>query len=121
MKIFYKKVDKLKEFGYFCEVFCQLTNDMGKFSEYKFPLKSMPEGVQEVDYQIGKQFFVNMENNDVRNADVKVHLIVEHKNDYYDMHFTLTGEVVVACDRCLDDLVLPIDTTYHIIVKYGDD
>lgn len=94
---------------------------MGKFSEYKLPLKSMPVGIQETDYQIGKQFFVNMENNDVRNADVKVHLVVEHKNDYYDMHFTLTGDVTVACDRCLDDLVLPVETSYHIIVKYGDD
>ncbi len=120
-KIFYKKVDKLKEFGYFCKVFCHLTNVMGKFSEYKVPLKSMPVGIQETDFQIGKQFFVNMEDNDVRNADVKVHLVVEHKNDYYDMHFTMTGEVTVACDRCLDDLVLPVDTTYHIIVKYGDD
>ena len=27
----------------------------------------------------------------------------------------------MLCDRCLDDLVLPIDTTYHIMVKYGED
>lgn len=81
----------------------------------------MPVGSQEFDYQIDKQFFVNMEDMDVRNADVKVHLVVEHKNDYYDMQFTITGEVIVACDRCLDDLELPIDTKYHIIVKYGDD
>lgn len=120
LKIFSEKVDKLKDFGYFCKVFCRLTNDMGKFSEYKLPLKSMPEGSQDFDYQIGKQFFVNMENNDVRNADVKVHLKVTHKNDYYDMLFTLAGEIIVACDRCLDDLTLPIDTEYHIIVKYGE-
>lgn len=94
---------------------------MGKFSQFKLPLKSMPVGVQEFDYQIDKQFFVNMEDNDVRNADVKVHLVVEHKNDYYDMQFTMKGEVTVACDRCLDDLILEIDTPYHIIVKYGDD
>lgn len=80
----------------------------------------MPIGSQEFDYQIGKQFFVNMENNDVRDADVKVHLVVTHKNDYYDLLFTLAGEIIVACDRCLDDLSLPIDTDYHIIVKYGE-
>lgn len=81
----------------------------------------MPVGSQEFDYQIGKQFFVNMEDNEVRNADVKVHLKVEHKNDYYDLHFTLSGEIIVACDRCLDDLSLPVDEVYHIIVKYGED
>lgn len=93
---------------------------MGKFSEYKLPLKSMPIGSQEFDYQIGKQFFVNMENNDVRDANVKVHLVATHKNDYYDLLFTLAGEIIVACDRCLDDLSLPVDTDYHIIVKYGE-
>lgn len=121
VKIFPKKVDKLKEISYFCKVFCQLTIVMGKFTQFKLPIKSMPIGSQEFDYQIDKQFFINMEDNDVRNADVKVHLVVEHKNDYYDMQFTMQGEVVVACDRCLDDLVIPVDTAYHVIVKYGDD
>jgi uncharacterized metal-binding protein YceD (DUF177 family) len=94
---------------------------MGKFTEYKLPLKSMPVGVEQFEYRLGKQFFVNMEDNDVRNADILVKLTVEHKNDCYDMQFAVTGTVTVACDRCLDDLDLPVDTTYHIIVKYGDD
>ncbi len=94
---------------------------MGKFTEYKLPLKSMPVGSQKFDYKIGKQFFVNMENNDVRNADIDVALTVEHRNDFYDLNFHVTGEVTVACDRCLDDLQIPIDNTYHTVVKYGDD
>lgn len=94
---------------------------MGKFTEYKLPLKSMPIGSQTFEYKIGKQFFVNMENNDVRNADLDVKLDVVHKNDYYDLTFTVNGTLTVGCDRCLDDLVLPIETGYHIIVKYGED
>lgn len=62
-----------------------------------------------------------MENADVRDADVDVHLTVTHKNDVYDLVFHLTGTVTVACDRCLDNLELPVDTTYQVAVKYGDD
>lgn len=29
---------------------------MGKFSEYKIRLKSMPQGTQEFEYHLGKQF-----------------------------------------------------------------
>lgn len=94
---------------------------MGKFTEYKLPLKSMPVGTHEFEYRLGKQFFVNMENADIRDADILVKLTVEHKNDVYDLSFVMTGEVVVLCDRCLDELHLPIETSYHIIVKYGDD
>ena len=94
---------------------------MGKFSEFKLPLKSIPAGTQEFSYHLDKTFFVNMENADVRDADVDVHLTVTHKNDVYDLVFHLTGTVTVACHRCLDNLELPVDTTYQVAVKYGDD
>lgn len=94
---------------------------MGKFTAFKLPLKSLGEGVHEFDYKLDKQFFANMENADVRDADLDVHLVVEHHNDIYALAFTISGTVTLLCDRCLDDLVLPIDTTYNINVEYGDD
>ena len=94
---------------------------MGKFSEFKLPLKSIPVGTQEFTYHLDKRFFEDMENADVRDADIDVHLTVTHKNDVYDLVFHLTGTVTVACDRCLDNLELPVDTTYQVAVKFGDD
>lgn len=94
---------------------------MGKFTAYKLPLKSLPEGVHEFDYTLDKQFFVNMEYGEVRDADIAVHLIVTHRNDLYRLAFEIAGTVTMLCDRCLDDLVLPIETTYDINVEYGDD
>ncbi|MBD5192209.1 MAG: DUF177 domain-containing protein [Bacteroidales bacterium] len=93
---------------------------MGKFTEYKLMLKSMPKGVNEFVYKLGKQFFVNMENNDVRDANLTVDLAVNNTGDFYDLTFAVEGEVTVLCDRCLDDLVLPIETSYHVVVKYGE-
>lgn len=101
--------------------FFQLTIPMGKFSQFKLPLKSLPKGAHEFEYHLDKQFFTNMESPDVRDADVNVGLVVTYKNDVYDLAFTIKGTVVVPCDRCLDDLPLDIDTTYGIKVKYGDD
>lgn len=94
---------------------------MGKFTEYKLPLKSMPEGVHEFTYDLGKVFFKNMENEDIHDADIHVTLTVNHHGDLYEMHFTMEGTLTLLCDRCLDDLELPVDTTYDINVKYGDD
>ena len=94
---------------------------MGKFTEFRLPLKTIPEGVQEFEYHLGKQFFVNMESADIHDADLSVKLTVNHKNDIYDLSFHITGTVTLICDRCLDDLIYPIDATYEIAVKYGDD
>lgn len=95
-------------------------NQVGKFTAYKIPLKSMAAGTYEYDYKLGGQFFKDMESPDVRDADVDAHLTVVHRDGVYDLSFKFVGEVVLLCDRCLDDLHFPIDTTYHIIVKYGD-
>lgn len=94
---------------------------MGKFTAYKLPLKSLAKGSHEFDYHLGKQFFTDMESADIREAYVNVKLTVNYNGDVYDLMFVFTGDVTVLCDRCLDDLHLPIDTSYHIMVKYGDD
>ncbi|MBD5198224.1 MAG: DUF177 domain-containing protein [Bacteroidales bacterium] len=93
---------------------------MGKFTEFKLPLKSLPVGTHQMQYRLGKQFFANMESQDVRDADIDVALTLDHRNDLYDLTFKLTGTVTVLCDRCLDEMELPIDTEYHIVVKYGE-
>lgn len=94
---------------------------MGKFTEFRLPLKTLREGTHDFEYHLGKQFFANMESADIHDADLNVKLTVDYKHDLYDLNFHITGTITLICDRCLDDLIYPIDTTYHITVKYGDD
>ena len=57
----------------------------------------MPEGTQEYEYKLGKQFFVNMENSDIHDADITVNLTVTHKSDLYDLQFFISGELELMC------------------------
>lgn len=93
---------------------------MGKFTEFKLMLKSLPEGKHAFEYHLDKHFFSNMENTDVRDADVNVSLTVDHRGGAYALAFHLTGTLTVLCDRCLDELPLDIDATYDLTVKYGE-
>ena len=94
---------------------------MGKYTAFKLPLKSLGVGTHEFEYHLDKQFFVNMESSDIHDADLNVALTVQYNGDIYNLDFHITGEVVLICDRCPDDLRFPIDATYHIVVKYGED
>ncbi|MCH5221340.1 MAG: DUF177 domain-containing protein [Muribaculaceae bacterium] len=94
---------------------------MGKFSAYKLPLKSLGVGAHNFEYHLDKQFFVDMESADVHDADLTVTLGVLYNGDFYNLDFHISGDVVLICDRCLDDLRYPIEADYHIVVKYGDD
>ena len=94
---------------------------MGKFTEFKVALKSLPKGEHMFTYHLDKSFFTKMENNDVRNADLDVVLNVDYNGDIYNFDFNVMGTVTLICDRCLDDLEWPIEAVYNISVKYGDD
>ncbi len=93
---------------------------MGKFTAYKLPLRDMTEGKHVFEYKLDKEFFKNMENEDVHDADLTATLNVNYHNDVYDLDFDVEGEVTLLCDRCLDALQWPISQKYHIVVKYGD-
>lgn len=93
---------------------------LGKFTEYKIPLMSMPEGEHRYDFHLDRQFFANMENADICDADLDVALTVVHKGDLYNFSFKIDGTITLICDRCLDSLIWPVDTYYNIGVKYGD-
>lgn len=94
---------------------------MGKFTDFKLMLKSLPVGRHQFEWHLDKHFFENMECSDVRDADVNVVLDVNHRAEGYELAFHLTGTLTLLCDRCLDELPVPVDATYDLTVKYGDD
>lgn len=94
---------------------------MGKFSEFNLPLKSLTEGTHEFCFHLGLEFFSNMENTDIHGANLEVKLTVVYARDIYELSFHITGDIVLLCDRCLDEMTLPVDATYNINVQYGAD
>ncbi len=94
---------------------------VGKFSAYKLPLKTLPAGSHDFDYHLDKQFFADMESDDIHDAGLDVHVNVVYKDDMYELSIAVKGEITLLCDRCLDELPWPVDTSYHIFVKYGPD
>ncbi len=81
----------------------------------------MPRGVNRFEYKLDKTFFSNMENEEIRDAELNVSLEVNNRGDFYELAFEISGELVLPCDRCLDDMRQGIDVSYGINVKYGED
>lgn len=93
---------------------------MGKLSQYEVRLASLPEGKYEQDFVCDSSLFRMMDNDEVSSADVNVHLTVERRHGSYELTFDCRGTMTVACDRCLDDLSVPVDTIYRMRVRYGE-
>ncbi|MFV0470062.1 MAG: YceD family protein [Dysgonomonas sp.] len=94
---------------------------MGKFTIYNIPLKSLSEGVHTYEYQLDKKYFtdINDGDSDIKKGNVAVDLSIKRISSTFELNFNLNGEVVVACDRCLDDLPIEIASQNRLFVKFG--
>lgn len=94
---------------------------MGKFSLYKIPLRGLSEGSHDFDYKLDNQFFklISDGDSDLNKGLVNVNIMLKRKGSLFELDFTLNGEVFVPCDRCLDDMSMPVETTNRLIVKFG--
>jgi uncharacterized metal-binding protein YceD (DUF177 family) len=94
---------------------------LGKFDIYKVDLKGMKQEVQTHEYFLDNQFFINIDGEDVQKGKVHVKLSVTKAANTFVLSFKLNGHAVIPCNRCLDDMDYPIDTTERLIVKFGKD
>ncbi|MDR1763954.1 MAG: DUF177 domain-containing protein [Dysgonamonadaceae bacterium] len=94
---------------------------MGKFDKYKVDLKGMSEAKQNYDFLLDNQFFANIDGEEVQKGKVNVRLTVARINDVYKLDFKLSGTIILPCDRCLDDMDLPVESEQKLIVKLGKD
>ena len=81
----------------------------------------MQQDVQKFEYLLDNLFFTNIGGEDIQKGKINVRLAVSKKGGSFDLSFMLSGIVIIPCDRCLDDMDLPIETTARLIVKFGKD
>ena len=92
---------------------------MGKFKLYNVDLKNLTPGIHEFEYLLENKFFVDIDGDQVQKGKVKVNLTVKRSSMMFEMNFQIEGVVMVPCDRCLDDMEIPIVTHNRLVVKFG--
>ena len=72
------------------------------------PLSGLASGKTHFRWQAEGQFFSGFENSEILDADLVVDVEVDKSGRFTGVDLGIRGTVVVACDRCLGDLVLPV-------------
>ena len=85
------------------------------------PLNGLTAGKNEFFRQAGKEFFDAFENSEILDAHLDADVVVEKSGRYIGVDCDVRGVVVVECDRCLDELEMPVDVEIRLSVKYGDE
>ena len=85
------------------------------------PLNGLPAGKTPFSWHVGKEFFEAFGNTEILDADLAVRADVEKSGSYLGVDLFLTGTLTVACDRCLEDLGMPVDETVLLSIKFGEE
>jgi uncharacterized metal-binding protein YceD (DUF177 family) len=101
--------------------FLQLEPVLETLKTYRINLKNLSPGtVYEFNYVLGDDFFESVGGSEVRQGHINVSLSVIHASSAFELNFRIDGQVTVTCDRCLDDMEVPVETENRLIVTFGE-
>lgn len=93
---------------------------MGKEPDnlYTIPVKGLSVGKHQYGFLIDKKFFEDFENSQILGASLKVDVDLERSETWIRIVSAIQGTISVECDRCLDELVIPLKTEASLLVRF---
>jgi uncharacterized metal-binding protein YceD (DUF177 family) len=86
---------------------------------YAIPISGLKEGRNRFDFRIGREFFENFEESDIRNGDLAVSVEADKKSSHADLNILITGTISISCDRCLGLFSHPVNCSNRLLIKFG--
>ena len=87
--------------------------------DYIIPLNGWAAGEREYRWRADIKFFQKFDNAEILDADVEVVAKAVKSGHYIGVDLDVQGNVTVPCDRCLEDLTLPVEAHPSFSVKFG--
>lgn len=75
------------------------------------PISELTPDSRHYHFDIGKAFFDSFENSEIKDAELTIDADIIDDGSI-SVHCAISGSVTVECDLCLEDLVLPVDTSF---------
>jgi uncharacterized metal-binding protein YceD (DUF177 family) len=87
---------------------------------YNIAVNGLPAGIQTYSFELGDVFFADFENSEIQHGQLQAGVSVEKKNNFLQLSVHIDGSVTTPCDRCLDDLSLPVRFQAAPTVEFTD-
>ena len=93
---------------------------MGANNKFSIDYMSLSSGLHTFDFEVDDTLFSEMESNEIKGGDCKVHACINCSDSKLDVNVVISGSVVVECDRCLDDCNIPVEFSGLLTVRFSD-
>ena len=87
----------------------------------KVDLKGLTDHETSLVFDLDDAFFGTLDEVDVKRGSLHVSVSIRKASGFFDILIHAAGTVIIACDRCLDDMEQPVDTETRQIVRLGSE
>lgn len=87
--------------------------------DFIVPLNGLAQGRTGFRWSAGKEFFDHFGNSEILDAGLDVEAVVEKSGRFIGVDCSIRGDVTVTCDRCLEDLVIPVSVDFKLSLRFG--
>lgn len=94
---------------------------MDSVERYTIPFKGLKPGVYDFEFPIDGELFRVFESSDIKEGACCAKVRMERAEKQLTLDVTITGDVVVPCDRCLEDCRVPVDFSGRLLVRFSDE
>jgi len=94
---------------------------MKHLKEFKIPFIGLKQGSHLFEFDIDNTFFENFGFDEYLESNISVDVDFLKKPTLFELTFTIKGSVKVICDISLEPYNQEIESTYSLIVKFGEE
>jgi uncharacterized metal-binding protein YceD (DUF177 family) len=90
-------------------------------NRYTIPHKGLKNGTHRFEFEVDDAFFSEFEGAGIKGGHASVKVDLDKGTSALLLSFAIEGEVTVECDRCLEDLSMPVHYEGELKVKFSDE
>lgn len=94
---------------------------MGALKAYDVVFSGLKQGTHHLEFQVDDALFRYFDNEDVNEADIKVHLTLHKRSAHLEFEMKHEGSVQVNCDVSNEPFRQAVEGELKLIVKFGED
>ena len=93
---------------------------MSRQDHYMIDLSRLPIGTHVFEIQLDSDFFASLEKSEILSGDVAAKVVLNLREESYQLNIAVHGTVFVVCDRCLDPMPIDINDEQEIFSDEED-
>jgi uncharacterized protein len=88
--------------------------------QFVIPFKGLKVGRHDFHFEIDDAFFDDYQGSEIKKGKISVAIDLIKRENMLEFDFDISGDIMVTCDRCLEEFLLPIEYQTKLFVKFSE-